>query len=224
MPDVPDSPVIISAAECRKADIDYVAEIFASLDTPRRFGDLILPPPTLGVFALWELCDCQFFRSPDTCDVRELGRALWICRDRENARPAVEAYVYRDDDVELDRGALDVLRAGGDGLISDLAEVIMYCHTIPWEGFRMIPKAEDEDPTPFLFDGERLGLLCSIGAEAGLSAHEVLWRTPFTRLGHLAAAQAKKAGVEGVERPYDHEDVVEKLNAARTNGTNLWPK
>ena len=223
MSDTPEKvPVVISAACVKKAQVDFVAEMFAFLDTRRRFHALELPPPTLGVFALWELADVKFFRDPWGCDYNELGRALWICWVREHAAPAVERYVYADDPEPLDKGAKLVLTAGGEELISQLPEVITYIHTSPWEGFRMIPQEHDEEPATFLFDGEKLGALCAVGAEANLSPFEILWRTPLTQLGHLIAASAKMAGKEGVERPYDHDDVVSRMKAAVETGENLY--
>ena len=223
MSDTPKVPVVLSAAGVKKAKVDFVAEMFAFLDTRRRFHALELPPPTLGVFALWELADVKFFRDPWGCDYNELGRALWICWTREHAASAVERYVYADDPEPLDKGAKLVLTAGGEELISQLPELITYIHTSPWEGFRMIPsEGTEEDPTQFLFDGAKLGMLCAMGADAGLSPDEILWKTPLTQLGHLAAAIAKRAGKEGIERPYDHEDVVSRMKAAVNTGENLY--
>ena len=123
----------------------------------------------------------------------------------------------------IDKGAKLVLTAGGEELISQLPEVVTYIHTSPWEGFRMIPsEGTEEDPTQFLFDGAKLGMLCAMGADAGLSPYEILWKTPLTQLGHLAAAIAKRAGKEGIERPYDHEDVVSRMKAAVNTGENLY--
>ena len=208
----------IEAGEVRKADVDYVGEMFAFLNIHRRFQALELPAPTLGVFALWELIDSRFFRDPWGCEFNELSRALWICWTREHAAPAVERFVYADDPTALDKGAELVKTAGGEELISQLPEVINFLHTTPWEGFRMIPPGEEGEPSPFIFDGEKLGSLCAMGAEAGLTPFEVLWRTPMTQLGHLAAAIAKRAGVKGIERPYDEEDILRLLEAAKNKG------
>ena len=79
----------------------------------------------------------------------------------------------------------------------------------------MIPPGQEDEPSPFIFDGEKMGSLCAMGAEAGLSPFETLWRTPMTRLGHLAAALAKRAGTKGIERPYDEEDIIRLLKAAK---------
>ena len=51
--------VAVEAVQCRKADIDYVAEMISFLGIERRFHSIVLAPPTLGVFALWELVDSQ---------------------------------------------------------------------------------------------------------------------------------------------------------------------
>lgn len=207
--------VAIEAGQCRKAEIDYVAEMFSFLGTSRRFQSLDILPPTLGVFALWELTDCQFFRDPWGCEFNELARAVWICCKREQAAPAVERLVYHDDSRLLDEGADLVKRSGGEGLILDLPELITFLHTSPWEGFRMIPPGQEDEPSPFIFDGEKMGSLCAMGAEAELTPFETLWRTPMTRLGHLAAALAKRAGTKGIERPYDEEDIIRLLKAAK---------
>ena len=208
--------IAVEAAACRKAQIDYIAEMFSFLEIPRCIGPIKLPPPTLGVFALWELVDCQFFRDPWGCPFNELARAIWICNKREHAAPAVARVVYADDAAMLDAGAQFIIRSGGEELIHDLAEIITFLHTSPWEGFRMIPPGEEEDdPSPFIFDGAKLGSLCAMGAEAGLTPFDTLWRTPLTQLGHLAAALVKRSGTKGVERPYDEEDIIRLLEAAK---------
>ena len=224
MSDAPSTvPVVISAAGVKKAQVDFVAEMFAFLDTRRKFGDLELLPPTLGVFALWELADVKFFHDPWGCSFSELGRALWICQERQNAAQAVERLVYADDAAAIDRGAEQVLTAGGEELLRELPELITYIHTAPWEGFRMIPsEGTEEEPTQFLFDGAKLGMLCAMGAEAGASPNQILWEMPLTQLGHFVAAIAKRAGKEGIERPYDHEDVVSRMKAAVNTGDNLY--
>ena len=207
--------VAVEAAQCRKADIDYVAEMISFLGIERRFHSIVLAPPTLGVFALWELVDSQFFRDPWGCEFNELARAVWICKEREHAAHAVERFVYLDDPCLLDEGADQIIRSGGEELISNLAELVTFLHSSPWEGFRMIPPGQEDEPSPFIFDGEKLGNLCAMAAEAGLSPFETLWRTPMTQLGHLAAAIAKRAGTKGVERPYDESDIIRLLEAAK---------
>lgn len=216
-------PVIIRAESCRKCNVDYVAEMFAFLNVRRTFGRVALPPPTLGVFALWELADCQFFRDPWGCSFNELGRALWICKERQNAAQAVERLVYADDTAAIDRGAEQVLITGGEDLVNNLPELITYIHTSPWEGFRMIPtEGNEEEPAQFLFDGAKLGMLCAMGAEAGASPFQILWEISLTQLGHFAAAIGKRTGTEGIERPYDHEDVVSRMKAAVNTKDNLY--
>lgn len=224
MSDAPSKvPVVISAAGVKKAQVDFVAEMFAMMDTPRLFGGLAVPPPTLGVLTLWELSGNQFYFDPYGCGYMELARALWICTQREHARAAVERYVYADDALALDEGARDVITSGGEQLISELPELITYTHTIMWEGFRMRPQDQDvPEPTQFIYDGEKLGGLLAMAAEVNLTPFDILWRTPMTQLGHIAAALDKRAGREGVERPYDHDDVVSRLKAAVETGENLY--
>lgn len=225
MTDTPKTPVIIRATEAKKAFVDFPAEMFAMLDTSRVFGGVTVPPPTLGVLTLWELSGNQFYFDPYGCGYMELARAVWICIQREHARSAVERYVYADDALALDVGARDVITSGGEQLITELNELISFVHTTMWEGFRMRPQDQEvPEPSQFIYDGEKLGGLLAMAAEVNLTPFDVLWRTPMTQLGHIAAALDKRAGREGVERPYDHEDVVSRLKAAKEEGTNLWPK
>jgi len=207
--------VIVKASECKREYVDYPLEMFACLDAQLRFGNLMLPPPTLGVFMLWELSSCEFFKHPETCSIEELGRALYIDRARRAAIPAVERYVYADNPRLLDHGARDCLVAGGPDLIDNLPRVRAYLHALPWNGFRMIPEGDPMDPSPFLFEGFRCGVTAAMAAKFGLPVDRVLWEIPVTLLGLMAAGEAWRQKVDGVGRPYDREDVKRKLAEAR---------
>lgn len=209
-------PVMIPASICKREYVDYPLEMLACLDAPLRFGELVIRPPTLGVFMLLELTGNDFFPHPETCSFMELGRALWIARERRRALPAVERYIYADNARPLDRGAKEVLAAGGEELIANLPRVRGYLHALPWNGFRMLPESEEKlPPCPFLFDGEKAGILAAMAASLHITYDQLFWETPVTLLGLIAAGEARRNKIQGVGRPVDHEDVKRKLAEAR---------
>ena len=208
--------VIVAARQVKRERVDYPLEMLACLDAPLTFGNLTVPPPTLGVFMLWELSSNRFFPDPEGCAFEELGRALWIACNRRRAVPAVERFVYYDQAGPLDRGAQEVLSAGGEELIDNLPRLRSNLHRLPWNGLRMIPDSGDDlAPCPFLFDGEKIGLLASMAATLGIEWQAALWEIPVTLLGLMAAGEARRNRVDGVGRPADAADVKAKLAEAR---------
>ena len=208
------APVRVPASCIANKPVDFVEEIFSCLAVPLTVGKLTLPPPVLGCFALLEMIDSAYFRKPERASFLEAGRALAIFRHRREAAAWVRAFV-EDQPEALDNAARATMKAGGAALLDRLPEVSRYLLESPWTGFEMIPGGS-RTATAFLFDGVALGALALLGSScAGVSAEAALWEVPLTLLGHLAAANAKANGKEGVSRPKDPDDIRRQLKLAR---------
>lgn len=217
------TPVLVPASAIANKPVDFVAEIFSSLDVPFPVGRITLLPPVLGCFALLEMINSEFFRNPLGCSFLELGRALAIFRHRREAAGWVRAFVD-DRPEELDAAARRALRDGGGDLIERRREVISFLLDAPWTGFEMIPGAE-RSATQFLFDGVMIGSAALLGGKTGgLPPLAAIWETPLTLLGHLAAANARANGVEGVGRPKDPDDIRRQLKLARERAERGEPQ
>lgn len=215
--------VFVPASAIKNQEVDYVEEMFSALAVPLTVGALEIPPPPVGCFALLELIDSDFYRRGALAGYEETGRALAIFVHRREAAAWVRDWIM-DRPEPLEQASRRCLIAAGEELAVRLAEVVKFLLDAPFTGFAMLP-GQSRTATPFIFDGVALGNLALLGGHyAATPPEKTLWETPLTLLGHLAAANAKAQGTQGVGRPKDPDDIRRQLKLARERAERGEPQ
>ena len=192
--------------------VNYEREIFAIMGEGVRVGGWHFRPPSLGVWALWEILDSPIIKGEDATQGDYL-RMLWVNDVRRDAVEEVALWVdvgkpkpgeFCELDIAVLAWAEDVQlpeEALTDAVRDEVLEQMPLCFT----GYETIPGKNDGGTTgPWLFAGESFGAICGTDAAA---ADRLIWDTPMTLHGHVTANRAACAGAKGIARPKDEEHV-----------------
>ena len=206
----------------RNKAIDFEGELFSVFKSPLVLGSLRLYSPPVGVFALLEMIDSEYYRNPCGCTALDYFRALWIASRQGLAVDSVRAHLAAkaeaSDPAALTAWDREVLAWGatlGDAPFAMYDQVINWLLVLPFNGYEMIPRRPPAYSSRYLYGAD---LMASVIALAGpalqCGADELLWRVPLALVGHIAAAEALKNGVKGVARPKDPEDIQRQIDDA----------
>jgi hypothetical protein len=217
----------VPTAYVKDKPVDYESEIFAMLGEGVRVGDYHFAPPSLGVWALWEIIDSPIVHGSEEAIVGDFLRLMWINHARRDAVPLVREWVSvgKPKAGEWCLMDVEVLSWAGtlppelyeSGEISDeckyeiLAQLPL-CYT----GYETIP-GKDASAAMWLFAGEAFGAIC---AKDAVEYDGLIWDVPMTLHGHITAFNAKMNGTKGVGRPKDEEDIKEQLRLANEREEN----
>lgn len=195
--------VFIPAWYVKNKEVDFPAETLSCLGDGLRLRrgrrELVIPPPSIGVFSLLELAGSEFFRDPAGCSADDVALAAACAVCRETLLPW--------DRPRLDRLACRLKKRWGRELVEHYPEFVKLMLESPFTGYEMLRNKSDAEQDPSLFAGPAIARAVTIGAEhAGLSAFESIWRMPLTLAGHLAAAN--DAGKLPPRRPKDRADLL----------------
>jgi len=203
--------------------VDYEGEILAMLGEGVRVGDFHFRPPSLGVWALWEVLDSPIIHGSDDATTGDYLRLLWVNHTRSHAVKTVAEWVREGkppvgENCKLDEVVMswserhvsvDVINGEGMDLI--IAQLPL-CYT----GYETLPKSEGTTG-PWLFAGEAFGAIC---AQSPADHHCLIWDVPMTLHGHATAHRAACNGAKGIARPKDEEDIKEQLMLANKREKN----
>jgi hypothetical protein len=210
----------VPSAYIKDKEVNYEGEIFAILGEGCRVESFHFRPPSLGVWALWEILDSPVIHGDENATSGDWLRLLWINDVRKDAVSKIAKWcgngrptAYVDGDwCELDEAVIrwassqpfDIL--SDEGFLVDVAEQVALSHT----GYETIP-ATGESSGQYLFAGEAFG---SMIGQSLAHSDALIWETPMTLHGHVAARRAKANGEKGVGRPKDPEDIKLQLKLA----------
>jgi hypothetical protein len=208
----------IPTAYVKDKPVDYESEIFALLGEGVRVGDYHFAPPSLGVWALWELLDSPIIHGSEDASYGDFLRLLWVNTVRRAAVPHVREWVDVGKPKVGEWSAMDTevaswaaLTLPDEATLDELARLeiiaqIPLCYT----GYETIPST-GESTGEWLFAGEAFGAICS---QSPAEFDTLIWDVPMTLNGHITAYRAKFNGTKGVSRPKDPEDIVLQLELA----------
>ena len=207
-------PAIVPAKWIRKRELLFWMEELQCVNAPASFGNLLLPPPTLGTYILLELSGNNFFANPRTAGIAEAARAVAILLDGRAALPAVTAMI-RDDFAPINKLMHRVVDDHKQALVDHYEEIAAWLRDVPWYGFDMMPSGGDGESEPYLFSGSMVGAVVYMARNRlGCSVGEAVWQIPVCLIGHLQAAPRHAEG-ETLRRPDDPADIREQLRLAR---------
>lgn len=197
--------------------VNYEGEIFAMLGEGVRVGEYHFRPPSLGVWALWEILDSPIIHGSEDATHGDYLRLLWVNDVRRDAAPIVAEWVavekpdvgtwcILDEVVEEWANKTLTKEVLGEDVRDEIISQLPLCYT----GYETMPKS-DGTTGPWLFAGEAFGAICST---APADSDALIWDTPMTLHGHMTAHRAACNGVKGVARPKDEDDIKEQLRLA----------
>ena len=197
--------------------VDYEGEIFAMLGEGVRIGDYHFRPPSLGVWALWEIIDSPIIHGEEDATIGDFLRLLWINHARRDAVPVVREWLEVGKPKVGEWCLMDneVNQWGGATLPNEITDDVVrleIIHQIPlcYTGYETIPSM-GEAPNQWLFAGEAFGAIC---AQNTAEYDTLIWEVPMTLHGHITAFRAKQNGTKGIGRPKDEEDIKLQLKLA----------
>jgi hypothetical protein len=214
--------------------VDYDREIFCLLGHGVQIKDWHFQPPSLGVWALWEIVDNAIIHGDPAATMGDLWRLLWINDARRDAVPVVAQWVADGKPgigTSLKTQHMLDIKAGyhrdkvlPSGILNpDVQASIYACIALSMSGYEMIPGGAST--SEYLFGGEMFGYVCRTSIT---NADEVIWDVPMTLLGHVAANQAQYDGAKGIGRPKDLDDLKIQMESARererTGKLHPWQK
>lgn len=197
--------------------VNYEGEILAMLGEGVRVGGYHFRPPSLGVWALWEILDSPIIHSSEDATMGDYLRLLWVNAVRRDAVPVISEWVavekpkvgtfcVLDDIVEEWAKVYLVDEVLGEDVRNEIISQLPLCYT----GYETMPSTGGSAGM-WLFAGEAFGAICS---ESPAQCDTLIWDTPMTLHGHMTAHRAACNGVKGVGRPKDEEDIKEQLKLA----------
>jgi hypothetical protein len=201
--------VSVPASYIKDAPIDWRLEFMQAARQSLPFGNSSIPAPTFGVWALLELCDCDFVHPKKEPTPFGSVMAAYIAATGAPAAEFVNAHLQQDDKPETLEDAQEcplMSRATAWALAVD-AKPESYVRLSEWlyagfSGFNMIPGGDDG--SEFLFGVDSLGaMIAGVGSTIGGDWETIMWGTPLIVLGHAVAQQAKQNGTKGVARAKD---------------------
>lgn len=207
----------VPTAYVKDKAVNYEGEIFAMLGEGVRVGGYHFRPPSLGVWALWEILDSPIIHADDDATMGDYLRLLWVNDVRRDAvpiiaewvavgKPAVGLFCELDDIVEAWAKDSLVDEVLGEDVRNEIISQMPLCYT----GYETMP-ASGGSAGLWLFAGEAFGAICSV---APSDSDTLIWDIPMTLNGHMTAHRAAVNGVKGVGRQKDEEDIKEQLKLA----------
>lgn len=211
------------------APIDWDGELFAAFGLPFRFpGGLTVPPAPFGVWAMLEIIDSRWIKSPASADLFDVYRALYICVNGSAAAPMIQDWLANggreqppnidnpDTWTDFDKA---VFAWGTKNLSnSDQApDVLLRFYeflALSFSGYAMIPGAAAA-ASEYIYGADTIGaVVAAMGDKLNLTPNKIIWETPAALIGHVAAQTAKQNGVKGVGRPKDINDMKRQFKMA----------
>ena len=217
--------------------VDFDSEIFSCLNLPFYIGGyslgiwhwlfkdcrplpLEINPPSIGVFALLEVIDSKFIKDGANSDAIDFIRALYISYyGRETALEVREwvqsggkdkfkfedksTWLPWDFKLSLFSDKIHAEKISVEEIVNFRAFLIENT----FNGYEMIPDSGQGTYLPYLFGAETLASVSMLAGKLNIPYEDVIWNVPLCLCGHIAACEAKRNGVKGVERPKDKEDI-----------------
>jgi hypothetical protein len=214
--------VAVPAQYIKDAHVDWRLEFMQAAGQPLAFGTATIPAPTFGVWAMLELCDCDFVHPHKEPTPMGAVMAAYIAAVGEPAAEFVNAYVTSSDkptSLEDCEFCPLMSRALAWALSVDMDPDKDYSRLAEWlyagfAGFQMIPGGEGGGSQ--LFGVDALGsMVAGVGAPLGVSWRSLMWETPLVVVGHVVAQQASQNGTKGVARPKDKKHMLEMFALER---------
>jgi len=213
--------VAVPAQYIKDAPVDWRLEFMQAARQPMRFGSAEIPPPSFGVWALLELCDCDFVHPRKEPTPFGSVMASYIAATGEAAAEFVNAYLQTEDKPETLEDACEcpLMSRATTWALAVEAKGEDFLRLTEWlyagfAGFSMIPG--DDGGGECLFGIDSLGaMIAGVGDALGCGWRELMWETPLVVVGHAVAQRAKQNGTKGVARPKDKNHMKEMFELER---------
>lgn len=189
---------------------------------PLAFGTALVPPPTFGVWAMLELCDCDFVHPVKEPTPFGAVMAAYLAATGSHAAPFVDAYIQSDNKpttLEDARECPLMGRAVEWALTVDADPEKDYPRLRDWlfagfVGFSMIPGGGETGESLFGIDS-LAAMIAGVGESLGCGWEAIMWDTPMIVVGHTVAQTARQNGTKGVARPKDKQHMREMFELER---------
>lgn len=217
----------IPAGIVPETPVDRPLELFAGMGFPYEFGDLRIPPLSIGTAAVLELGAVQVFRTQDISDTWGVAKLIYALCEREKAAPLffrwrkwmesdagkvfsledVDTWSELDFEVERFASKHEVF-SNKNYTASNLIGLFEFVF-VGFNGFLMIPEIRHNEPK-WWFDMPAVAAsVLSLCGSANVGLFEALWRVPLALSSHITAASLKASGVKHIDRPASKEFINE---------------
>jgi hypothetical protein len=206
------------------AHVDWEGEIFATAQVPIAIGSVQVPQPSIGVWALLEVADCDFYHPVKKRSAWGAALAFYVMANGRGCAREIREWVATG---RVASGVIApfntfeqrvIWHASKNGLDVSHHDDLQSMLELSFAGYSMIPSCDDgstSDSHPYVYSADTLAaVVATIGADMGVSWDALLWDTPCAVIGHVAAQKARQNGKKGVARPKDPADIKLQLRLA----------
>jgi len=204
---------VVPAQYIKDAFVDFDGEIFAAAGVPIVIGSAMVPPPSLGVWSLLEVADCDFVHPLKSRTAWGAALAFYIMAKGKLCAYDLSCWLAdgrRDAGLELPHHVFEekvIWHAEKNGLRVEHHAQLERALSLSFSGYAMLPQEGNSTDSEYVYDLPTLcAVVAAIGADMGVTWDDMLWSTPTCVIGHVAAQKARQNGKDGVSRPKDDDD------------------